>query len=71
MRINMLNDQTDPHALNLSQMIMQKIQNAALSKTSGYMGEWVAEKATEYNKIDPAYGDCVDLKYVVLETAGN
>ncbi|MBK7441795.1 MAG: peptidylprolyl isomerase [Chitinophagales bacterium] len=71
LRIIMLNDQTDPHALNLIDDYA-KIQNAALSqKQVAIMGEWVAEKAaTEYIKIDPAYGDCVDLN-MLLETAGN
>ncbi len=69
LRIVRLDEQTEPHVVNLKDDYA-KLQNATLNqKQIQVMSDWVTEKAQkEYIRIDSSYSDCEEL-HELIDTA--
>lgn len=65
-RLVMLNEQTEPHVINLKDDYA-KLQSATLNnKQQQVMSDWLTEKAKkEYIQIDDSYSDCDYLKALI------
>lgn len=70
-RIIMLNDQSQPHVMNLKDDYARLQQYALNKKEQEAMLEWIKTKAErEYIRIDESYTGCSTLEEM-METAGN
>lgn len=70
LRIIMLNDQTEPHQMNLKDDYARLQQYALNQKEQKAMAEWIKQKAErEYIRIDENYSGCKTI-YELIDTAG-
>lgn len=71
LRIIMLNDQTEPHQMNLKNDYARLQQFALNQKEQKSMAEWIKHKAErEYIRIDESYSGCTTI-YELIDTADN
>lgn len=70
LRIIMLNDQTEPHQMNLKDDYARLQQYALNQKEQKAMADWIKQKAErEYIRIDENYSGCTTI-YELIDTAG-
>lgn len=70
LRIIMLNDQTEPHQMNLKDDYARLQQYALNQKEQKAMADWIKQKAErEYIRIDENYSGCKTI-YELIDTAG-